>query len=290
MRLKEVRFKIGDLVLALHCVDDQVDFEIEESYQKFTTSEPAQVILSHRWQDPPGLEDWQKIFDSQGVWRLYQKGDKLAVALFSPVFGALPYQLAIFEPDFLFGEIYTSRRDFQALPFPLRYPLAEIVMINLLGQGRGLLLHACAVQDGAGALLFSGKSGDGKSTTARLWQDQPGMTLLSDDRVILVKHEDTLWIYGTPWHGDARVASPAGAPLEKIFILRHGPANDARQLSPLDLAARLFVRCFPPFWDFQGLQYSLQLLDELSQRVAGYELSFVPDSSAIEYVKWLRST
>lgn len=288
--MTEQRFKIGDWVIALRCADDQSDYRIEESYQKFLTSDPPQVFLTHYWRDPPDLEGWQQIFDSQGVWRLYQKGDKLAVALYSPVFGRLPYQLAIFAADYLSGEIYTSRTYFKQLPFPLRYPLAEILMINLLGKGRGLLLHACAVQDEAGALLFSGKSGDGKSTTARLWQGQAGVTLLSDDRVILVKKDGGFWIYGTPWHGDARVASPLGAPLEKIFLLRHAPANQVARLKPVDLATRLFVRCFPPFWDLEGMQYSLELIEQLCLQVPGYELGFVPDTSAVEYVRWLRST
>jgi hypothetical protein len=294
--LREDRFEIANLVIALRSEIKQGNYfstaseAVEPGYQLFTSEASPDVVLEHHWQDPPGLKGWEKVFDNQGVWQLYQRGNEHAYALFSPIYGPAPYKLAIFQPDYSSGEIYTSRSYFDRLPFPLRYPLAELLMINLLGQGRGVLLHACAVRDDESGLLFSGVSGAGKSTTARLWESQPSATLLSDDRIIVREKDSVFWIYGTPWHGDARVASPLAVPLERIFILRHAPQNQALRLKPFDLAARLFVRCFPPFWDQTGVEFSLQLLDRLCQSVPGYELGFVPDESVIDYVRSIKAT
>lgn len=295
--MSEVRFKIGDLVIALITAEplspptNQGIFSVEESYLKFVTNEPPHVVLNHHYSPPPNLQDWHKEFDTGGVWQLYTDGDQLAVALSSPAFGPAPYQVAIFSKDFLSGEIYTSPdcfplRNGQAkIPFPLRYPLAEVLMINLLGQDRGVLLHACAVKDNVHSYLFSGMSGAGKSTTARLWETQPGVILLSDDRVILRKTSDGYHIYGTPWHGDARAAAQISAPLDKIFVLRHASHNYTQALKPVDLAAHLLVRSFPTFWDPAGMAFTLKLLDELSRAIPGFELGFLPDERVIDFVR-----
>lgn len=286
--MSEIRFKIGEIVLDLFS-EDKIQFPIEESYRKFITTELPLVKLSHRWGVPPDLSKWQLIFDSTGVWRLFGQGDQLAIGLYSPVYGPLPYQVTLVSRDFLSGSIITSAECFPKteVPFPLRYPLAEVLVIHLLAQERGILLHACAVKDGEKGLLFSGVSGAGKSTTAWLWENQPNAILLSDDRVILHRQADRYIIYGTPWHGDARAAAQASASLEKIFILRHAAKNYILPLTPAVLATRLLVRAFPTFWNPDGMAYTLKLLDELSQAVPGYELGFLPEQSAVDFVRSL---
>ncbi len=285
----ETRFSIGDLVIALISEPDQGVFSIESSYAKFLTTAEPLVRLRHHFGPPPSLAGWKLLFDSKGVWQLFSQGDQFAVALSSPVFGSEPYEVALFQSDYLSGDLYTSSDYFQPekISFPLRYPLAEILMINLLGQGRGLLMHACGVNDHGRGLLFSGVSGAGKSTTARLWSAHSQAALLSDDRVILRHQPDGFWIYGTPWHGDAHIAAPLKVPLEKILVLRHAPHNQASRLRPFDLAARLFVRSFPPFWEPAGVQYSLQLLDEVSQAVPGFDFGFLPDAAALDAARTL---
>ncbi len=287
--MSEIRFEIGEVVLGLVFDDDQDHFPIEESYRKFISTDLPLVSLHHSYGDPPDLSSWQPVFDSTGVWRLFRQGDRLAIGLYSPVYGPRPYQVTVVSSDFLTGSIMTSATCFRRseIPFPLRYPLAEVLMIHLLAQGRGILLHACAVKDGEQGILFSGVSGAGKSTTAWLWENQPGAILLSDDRVILHRQANGFNIYGTPWHGDARAAAQVSAPLEKIFILRHATKNYITPLSSADLATRLLVRAFPTFWDPAGMAFSLQLLDELSQAVPGYELGFLPDQSAVDFVRSL---
>ena len=96
-------------------------------------------------------------------------------------------------------------------------------MIHRLSRGEGVEVHAVGISDEQGrGHLFLGHSGAGKSTTARLWIDRPGVRILSDDRIILRVREGRIWMYGTPWHGDAGIASPDCAPLDEIYLLEHG--------------------------------------------------------------------
>ena len=233
----------------------------------------------------PDLAGWEPVFESNAVWRLYQRDGQWAVQLSSPVPG--PYRVAVFSSGFLTGQIHSTAAEAAASQgrFALEYPLAEILMIHLLARGRGLLVHACAVRDGEDGVLFAGTSGAGKSTMARLWQEHTGATLLSDDRVILREHDDDFWIYGTPWHGDAGAASPERAPLRRIFILSHGRETRAVPLSQAQASAALLVRSFPTYWDPPGMEFSVRLLSRLSQATPVYTLEFTPDRDVIGYVR-----
>jgi hypothetical protein len=286
----EIRFKIGGMVIALISMD-QGNFSIDGSYRRFLTDETPQVRLRAVCGEVGDFHGWQEVFETGGVWQLYQSADQWGVRLHSPVLGDGPYQVAIFEEDFLSGEIITDTSKFAQgyYPFPLRYPLAEVLMINLLGRGRGVLVHACAIKDGERGLLFAGTSGAGKSTTARIWEKVKGATLLSDDRVILRKRDGKFWIYGTPWHGDARAVSPEVVPLTDIYILEHAEENRVEPVKPLQATSQLFVRSFPPFWDKEGVDYSLGFLAELSQTVPCQTLGFVPDATMVDFIRCLGS-
>ena len=91
-------------------------------------------------------------------------------------------------------------------------------------------------------------------------------------------------MFGTPWHGDAKVASPEGVPLERIFIIKQSPENYALPLSVNNAASALFVRCFPTFWDSLGMTYILNLLSEIAEQIPCCELGFVPDPSILDLV------
>jgi hypothetical protein len=170
---------------------------------------------------------------------------------------------------------------------PLEYPLDELLLIHLLAAGRGVEVHACGVvaPNGKG-YLFVGQSGAGKTTMARLWQKARAGTVLSDDRIILRKSNGTVWMYGTPWHGEAAMASPARAPLKGIYLLRHGHGmSNALVPQPRSQAiTRLLASSFPPLYSRDALDFTLGFFDEVVRAVPCYELSFTPDERVVALV------
>jgi len=287
----EKRIKIGGLIIALKSEKNQGNFTIEDSYRNFTTCDQPHIILNLQYRDIPSVHGWKQVFDSGGVWKLFQHDGKWAVCMYSPAYGTDPFQVAILENDFTCGEIFdtNSQSDHKSALFPLRYPLGEVLMINLMARGRGVLLHACAVKDAGKGLIFAGVSGGGKSTMARLWRTQDDAVVLSDDRVILRKRDGRYWLFGTPWHGDAHAASPLAVQLDEIFILKHAPENQIVHLKPLEAATQLFVRAFPTIWDQEGVDFTLGFLNDLVQSVPCYELGFVPDHSVLDFLRCQRS-
>ena len=164
-------------------------------------------------------------------------------------------------------------------------PTLELLVLNYLAQGRGAILHSCAVaRDGRG-LVFVGESGAGKSTLGRLWAQEEGVTILSDDRAIVRKTGETFRVYGTPWHGEAAFSSPLGVKLERIFFLRHGEKNAVRAWMGTAAVSHLLTCSFLPHWDAGGMAFSLEFLAELAAAVPCQELTFTPDRRAIELVE-----
>lgn len=159
-------------------------------------------------------------------------------------------------------------------------------MVHLLAQGRGVEVHGSGIilPDGRG-MLFAGQSGAGKTTLSKLWLAEPGVKILSDERIIVRKEADGMWMYGTPWHGDGYIANQGRAPLSHVFFLRHGAHNELVNVPRSTAVAKLFSCGFAPFHDAPGLDFTLSFLDDLARLCPCDELRFVPDRSALDFVR-----
>ncbi len=169
---------------------------------------------------------------------------------------------------------------------PLEYPLDEVLIANLLARGRGVELHSCGIvdRDGRGH-LFAGVSGAGKTTTARLWGDTAS-GVLSDDRVIIRERDGAMWMFGTPWHGEAELSMPGGVPLTGVYLLTQAETNELRELQPAEAVARMFRCTFPLFHDAAALDFTLSFLERIAGRVPVRELRFTRDRAAVDLVLW----
>ncbi|MCC6133355.1 MAG: hypothetical protein IT186_25775 [Acidobacteria bacterium] len=253
--------------------------------QRFEAADVASRALQLRlaWgeltQEPPG----QLTFDSGGTWKLYENEQADVFRFWASQTGPTPYLQCTLSPDHSCGSVILHRQFFDASsPIPAtQYPLDEVLMVHLLGRGLGVEVHACGVVTSEGrGYLFVGQSGHGKTTTARLWQDQPGVRILSDDRIIIRKQGGRFNMYGTPWHGEAGLATNASAPLDSIFVLEHAKRNQLSTLKAMESAALLAARSFVPFHDPRSLEWTLGFLADLSGSVPCSRFGFVPDSSA----------
>ncbi len=235
--------------------------------------------------DPAAQTQTSALFDSGAVWRLTDEGSCYRFRFTSPLLGALPYKIASFSKDFSQGTIALNRAVFPAgqTVYPLEYPLDELILLNLLALGRGVEVHASGMVDGDGnGSLFLGQSGAGKTTMARIWEQIPGVTILSDDRIILRKVGETIWMYGTPWHGEGRLSHPGQAPLRQLYFLRHGQTNELVLQSPSNAVTRMFACSFPIFHSAEALEFTLGFMDEVAVRVPAYELRFLPDRRVLD--------
>lgn len=281
-----IKLKFADTVISVKSTNPAVRLEVPGVYRQFMTDGRADITILAGIADRLSYTTATPVFLSGGNWDLYQQNGKWLIPVCFPP-GTDPLVVANFDLDFSSGELWINKRSmWRSQTYPLAYPLDELLMINFLALGRGVEFHACAVavDDLEKGLIFIGVSGAGKSTLTRLWQKRTGVTVLSDDRVILRKKDGRYWVYGTPWHGDALGASSRAIEVDRIFILRHSLHNELTPLKPVDASAKLLVRCFPTFWNSGGMAFTLKFLDELSQSIPCHEFGFLPDQSAINFI------
>ena len=136
--------------------------------------------------------------------------------------------------------------------------------------------------------LVSAPAGYGKSTLARLWNRQKDVTVLSDDRTIVRKKDGHYWMYGTPWHGEAKFGVPRGVKLEKIFFLRHASRNAIHEVAGAPSVTQLLQCSFPPYWDAAGMEFAMQFFSDLAAAVSCQMLAFTPDRRLIKFIRAMR--
>ncbi len=289
-RSREMKLEIGGVVVAAKLYGEDHRFEMADVYRSFLSEGRSEATFAVRYASLPDLKFGEKVFDSGGSWKLYRDDGRWCFVLQSPALGPEPYQIAVVDADFRKGDIHIEPRavDQTPSPYPLGYPLEEVLFTTLLSLGRGVLLHALAVSDRGHAIIFAGTSGVGKSTLADLWKNQEGVTILSDDRVIVREEEGRFWAYGTPWHGDVNLCSPAKAPVDRIFVIRHAGENSAVPLEARTALTSLLVRSFPTYWNPEGMGFILEFLVRMSRAVPCYDLGFVPDRSVIDFFRTIQ--
>ncbi|NLO91278.1 MAG: hypothetical protein GX410_04715 [Elusimicrobia bacterium] len=177
-------------------------------------------------------------------------------------------------------------------PLDIVYDFLQILLIyRITSRGEGLLLHACGLRDTDGrGYIFAGKSGAGKSTTAKLWHRNSRAGMLNDDRVVVLRRGNGFVMYNPPWHGEVGGQLKSynkPSRLDKIFFIGKGRRNSCKTLA-FDSAFRHLYPClFPPSWDRAALSSCLALGGELLSRVPCCKLNFVKNRKVIGFVRAL---
>lgn len=285
--------KVANIVFSISSKLPKDSFHLEENYRNFLCAEPPDVTVHGHYSGIPEipLRDKDKIFSSGIFWDAYRVDRCPVFVLRLSGFNPQPYCIAVFKPEFRNGDVYYrvfphSEARGTHLPHPLTFPLFHLLMISFLAQGYGVLVHACGIDDGGRGLLFPGSSNNGKTTMARLWQDEA--FILNDERIVLRQREGRLWIYGTPWHGEYDKISPRGVPLDKVFFLRHAEANSVQRWEGASAASKLLTHCFQPYWDPAGMDFILNFCTGVVESVPCCELNFVPDKCVVDFIRCVK--
>jgi hypothetical protein len=105
----------------------------------------------------------------------------------------------------------------------------------------GILIHAAGVTNGTSALVASGKSGDGKSTLARLCRST-GLVLLTDEIVQLFPDGTAA---GTPFRSDEdNIGQPGRFAVKTFTALKKATEEALSPLAPLAAAQLASSQCF----------------------------------------------
>jgi len=248
----------------------------------FVVDGPGDVSIRLSGADPETPSSGVRSFRSGSRWEVYETPCHTRIV----AFGGTTHRerILLYDHQKRAGVLYWPGGPLDDVELALAYPLLEILYTKLLAAEDGILVHACAIQVAGKGLAFAGKSGAGKSTTARLWLQQGQGEVLCDDRVIIRKGSEGFRVYGTPWHGDIPAVSPTSVPLRRLYFLRHSEQCQLALLSPAAASSRLLQCVFATWWDPEGMASTLRFVEELVREVPCFELAFVPEPTAVDFV------
>jgi hypothetical protein len=278
---KNLFITIGDVCISIEGDPPNPSREIPRAYQPFIATGSPEIRLRMHLGTPETSGE-KKLFDSSPIWTLHRQGKGFVIKIYENIEGG--EQILFIPPDFRKADFYLTGPggSFKDLFYG---PTLELLMVNYLAQDAGVIVHACGINRHGRGILFVGESGAGKSTLAKLWDQEKGIDILSDDRIIVRKKAGQFWMYGTPWHGEAKFVSDKGVRLEKIFFLQHDQKNSIKDVHGTSPILQFLKASFPPFWDAKGVEFTLEFLNDLVVSLPCRELSFTPDRSVIDYIK-----
>ncbi len=143
------------------------------------------------------------------------------------------------------------------------------------------LCHGSAVSVDGQGYLFTARSGTGKSTHARFWQELLGdrLVYVNDDKPLIRIVPEAALIYGTPYDGKHHLSSDVAVPLKAVCFLQRGAKNVIGPVSARDAFPRFLPQVYTP-QDRDALRRTICLLQALTERVPFYELSCTKDVEA----------
>jgi hypothetical protein len=243
----------------------------------------------------PGTGKLTKIFDSNQSWLMYRQDDIYWIVLHPPAherpIWAARFNRDVKEVTVYCSERFTQERNGKTIIFnPVRYPLDQLLIMYLLARRQGAVIHAAGIEINGKGYILAGPSGAGKSTLARLvnasiGQNNPGTSVLSDERMVTRKIIGMFKAYGTPWHGEEASTRNKCAPLSAIFFLNHGKKNTAAQIKPKQALDKLLKVTSIPWYDREVMPEILSFCEDLITRVPLFELHFTPGLEAVRFLE-----
>jgi hypothetical protein len=143
-------------------------------------------------------------------------------------------------------------------------------------------VHASAVVNDGGAVLFLGESGTGKSTHTRLWLEHiAGSWLLNDDSPVVRATPEGVVACGSPWSGKTHCYNPSVVPLRAMVRLSQAGENRITRLRGTQAIGAVWPSCPPQMTgDATLLTAMLSTVGRIISSVPVFKMDCLPDREA----------
>jgi len=286
----QVKIRIADITLAVVGLTRDWVWVDREPFEPYLSDGPEDVVLRlHAGRVSRGIPPGDLVSSAEGLRNVYLGEETWAVD-FHPYLRALypqrpPYQVLVFDRRFTSGDLYVSGDTVSERPVLSLGLFLLDLLTDMLPFHYGMMLHAAGICEDGQAIILAGPSGAGKSTLAGLWRGTAGVRVLNDDRIVLRRKKSRWWAYPVPTFGDLRSESPDGVPVKAAFVIQHAGENRGRRIGSAETATSLLPHIALPSYDAVAVDLDLELLEDLAEGVPAYELGFLPDQTAVDFVR-----
>ena len=153
---------------------------------------------------------------------------------------------------------------------------------RLLIRGSRLILHSSFISYKGVGIVFSGRSGIGKSTQADLWIKHQGARIINGDRTAFGLKKDKVLGYGLPVAGSSNIFLNESYPLRAVILLGQAKENKIRRAKPKEAIAFLMSQITVNSWSKAFMDKAFAIFELLLANVNIYRLDATPDINAVE--------
>jgi hypothetical protein len=163
---------------------------------------------------------------------------------------------------------------------PMEYPLDGLILYYLTVIKGDIFIHASGINHSGRGYLFSGISGKGKSTMAKLW-DKSGAKVIHDDRLIIRSDGNGYKMFNTPVYNND---TPSESPLDRIYLIEHGKKNEIIPVRGAAGVSLIMANCIQHNWDPKIIAKLLGSVSMMCASIPVARLLFRPDRSVINHI------
>lgn len=208
---------------------------------------------------------WKSKIEGNKIWELWRVD--------SNSFG-LRHSNPKVQMELIFDQEYTHATLYSQNISVLRRDLEIVLYSNWFAEFGDVILHASAILCENGVKVFCGNSGVGKSTIVEQFQENPSVTVLGEDQVILRKINGQFVVFGTPWHNNPDYCAAEFGPLSEIYFLEKKGIDFNQALKPGLASALLIKSGFIPFYREELFPGIIDLLTTVAETIPCIQFSY----------------
>ncbi len=218
-------------------------------------------------------------------WFIYKNGEEIILKVEFSDHDTITSIAAKLSSQHSNVQIFVDLKNSNVKPIsidPLIHPLGSLLLLYLMHWKKGLLIHASGVLLNDIAVIFTGVSGIGKSTMARLWGES-GFQVINDDRLILMLSGKSVKVFNNPMPYYQQY--PREGILKRIFILRQTNKNYITPLTGVKAYSRVLGNFIQQFYHPELITNHLELVEDVLKNVPVAEVGFKPDKDIVEMIR-----
>lgn len=155
-----------------------------------------------------------------------------------------------------------------------------------LASKRGMFaMHSVSLLYRDKLWLISASSGTGKTTHAKLWEENYGVRIINGDLNLIRIDGDEAKVPGIPWCGTSNIYENNEYPLGGIVLLRRADKDSVKRMTGDGAALGLSNRLISPAWTKELLERNLSFAYELCERVAVMKLKATMERTSATTLK-----